>query len=415
MLRNALRGVSPTVLLREALLAALPALVTLTLLWLATQPAYSTLINNGNGWTPYAYQGLVQDVQSYQVARLTQGLSDVERLEIRDRALSSAQTPGQFANLILVESYGEARLNRVAGYLRQDTVQAAALASREAVGLSAQAANYAKEIGNRYVNALIFMRRALLGTAIVTGLLSMLLTVRALLLWRAERERRSRREARQREALRLASHELRRPLQSLLLASDLLKHADTPDQQQHLLNMIEDSATQLASRADLTRLNDLYLDVTLRVERTDLRPLVQRFETGRVSVEVPDQPVLWLVDPDRIRQVVENLVENAVKYTRQDVEVTLNVVDNQPEIRVRDHGPGLSTELLGKVFLPYEQGPSGLRDGHGLGLPLVRRYARAHGGDVRLIQAGDGGLVAVVRLGEPSPALAEPRRTVRLG
>lgn len=409
-LLDSLRAFPPLVVARETLLAVLPAVLTVALLFLATQPAYSTLINQGNGWTPYAYQGLAQDVQSYHVAVLTPGLSDTERLDSRDRALSSASNPQQFSKLNSVESYGEARLNDVARLLRLGTPESAALAAREAVQLNAQAASYAKDVGNAYVAALTFMRRALLGTAVVTGLLSMLLTLRAALLWRAERERRSRREARQREALRLASHELRRPLQALLLASDLLKSADTTEDRERLLTMIEDSTLQLAARADLTRLNDLYLDVTLHVQHVDLRPLLRRFSGARVTVTLPDQPLTWPVDPDRFRQIIENLLENALKYTDGPVQVTLSLLGGQPDIQVRDHGPGLNAEQLEQVFLPYERGPRGLREGQGLGLPLVRRYARAHGGDVTLRPAPDGGLIATVHLGDPAPTLAEPRR-----
>ncbi len=195
---------------------------------------------------------------------------------------------------------------------------------------------------------------------------------------------------------------MRRPLQSLLLASDLLRHAETQEQRAHLLGLIEDGAAQLASRADLTRLNDLYLDVTLRPRSQDLRPLLERFAAPRVELSLPLEPLVWPVDGDRLRQIVENLIENALKYTDGPVEVTLREVGGQPEIMVRDHGPGLSTTLHGQVFLPYDQGPRGLRGGQGLGLPLVRRYARAHGGDVTLVTAPGRGLQATVRLGQPS-------------
>ncbi|WP_343216583.1 HAMP domain-containing sensor histidine kinase [Deinococcus aestuarii] len=397
----AARRVPRAVMVREGLLAALPALLTVALLLLATQPAYDTLLRNGNGWSPYAYQGLAQDVQASQVARLDPTLGDEERQEIRDRALSSAGNPAQFTALATVEGYGDARLARVERLLRENTPASLAAAAREAVRLNAQAGSYAGETGVAYLRALQDMRRALIFTAFVTGLLSMFLTGRALLLWRAERDRRAHREARQREALSLASHELRRPLQALMLASDLLRHADTPEQRQHLLALIEDSAAQLASRADLTRLNDLYLDVTLRAARTDLRPLLGRFAGGRVSVHLPEEPVSWVVDPGRVRQIVENLVENALKYTPGPVGVTLRMRAGQPEITVRDHGPGLSPELRRRVFLPYERGPRGLADGQGLGLSLVRRYARAHGGDVTLEDAQGGGTLARVTLGEP--------------
>ncbi|WP_051517365.1 sensor histidine kinase [Deinococcus phoenicis] len=407
--------VSPAVGVREVILAALPALLTVALLLLATQPAYRTLIENGNGWTPYAYQGLTQDVQSYQVARLDPALSAAERQMRREVALSSAGNPAQFTMLAAVEARGDARLERVAALLRRDTPTSVAAASREAIRLTAQAGDLANETKVQYVQALEAMRRALIATALATGILSMLLTVRALLLWRTERERRARREARQREALSLASHELRRPLQSLLLASDLLRHADTPEQRQHLLGLIEDSATQLASRADLTRLQDLYLDVTLRLSRPDLRVLVQRVAGGRVTARVPGSPVPWAVDADRLRQILENLVENAVKYTSGPVELTLDMPGGQPEITVRDHGPGMPAELRERAFLPYERGPRGLTEGQGLGLSLVRRYARAHGGDVTLEDAPGGGTLVRLTLGEPPLVEQAGQARVRRG
>ncbi len=394
----------------EVSLATLPAAITVVLLLLVTQPAVQALLHHGAGWPPYAYQGLAQDVQAYQVALLSPELSAGERREFRDRALSSARNPAQFTQLGSIEALGEARLAVIERYLLEETPEAAARATREAVGLSAQAGEYARTTEQRYIGALQFMRRALFITALLTGGLSVLLTLRAARLRRAERERRARREARQREALNLASHELRRPLQSLLLASDLLRQADTPQQQTQLLGLIEDSAAQLASRADLTRLNDLYLDVTLRVQHTDLRPLVQRFAAARVAVITPQEPVVWPVDPDRLRQIIENLVENALRYTDDLVEVTLR--GGPPVIEVRDHGPGLSDALRDRVFVPYEQGPQALRAGQGLGLPLARRYARAHGGDVTLANASGGGLRATVQLGQPLTLLSDAQATL---
>lgn len=387
--------------LREVVLAALPAVLTVVLLLLATQPAYETLIRNGNGWTPYAYQALAQDVLAYQVAQLDPRQGGGQRQMKYEMALSSAANPGQFTMLPAVEAHGDARLARIEALLRQNTAASIAQAAREAIRLNAQAGDFANETRVQYVQALEAMRRALIGTALITGILSMLLTVRALLLWRAERERRSRREARQREALSLASHELRRPLQALLFASDLLRQADTPEQREHLLSLIEDSTAQLASRADLTNLQDLYMDVNLRLTRPDLRPLVQRAAGGRVCVQVPAEPVLWPVDVDRLRQIIENLVENALKYTSGPVEVALATPGGRPTITVRDFGPGIPIDLRERVFLPYERGSHAPAQGQGLGLPLVRRYARAHGGDVTLEDAPGGGTLARLTLGEP--------------
>ena len=279
---------------------------------------------------------------------------------------------------------------------------------RPASGLSAQATEYAKGLGSRYEQELLRLRYALIGTSALTGLLSALLILRALLMWRGEHLRTRQREERQIEALNLASHEMRRPLQTLLLASDLLRRAETPDQQQRLLSMIEDSASQISNRADLGRLKDLYLDVTLNPQRTDLRPLLRRFSAERVHVVTPDAPVPWPVDAGRFRQMIENLVENALKYTDGVVEVSLATPGGRPQVQVRDFGPGMSAELQGRVFEPYERGPVSLGSGQGLGLPLVRRYARAHGGDVTISHAPGGGLIMTVTLGDPATHLRAP-------
>lgn len=281
------------------------------------------------------------------------------------------------------------------------------MAISEAIALSNVARDYGDYQRERYEHAFRNLRRALIGSAVFSGLLSLMLILRSLLLWRTDRLRAQQREERQREALNLASHEMRRPLQALLLSAEALRSARDEGLQQRLLTQIEDSAAQLASRADLTRLNDLYLDVTLRVHPTDLGELVRRFSSSRVHVTAPS-PIVWPVDANRVRQMLENLVENAVKYTQGTVEVTLDAPGGAPRVQVRDHGPGMSDELRGRVFLPYERGPQSLGPGSGLGLPLVRRYARAHGGDVSLTHAPGGGLLITLTFGQAETRVAAP-------
>lgn len=394
-------------LLRELLLALLPLLATVTLLGLITQPAYTALLKGGQGLRPYAYHGLVQDLLQYRVATLDPQVTPEERTERYQQALSSASNRKQYAYLNDLEASDEFRLSAVQHGLEQRTPQGLQRAINEAVALNNLVRDYSADQGAAYERAFVELRRALIGSAIFSGLLSLVLILRALLLWRADQVRAQRREDRQREALRLASHEMRRPLQALLLAADALRSARDEGLQQRLLTQIEDSATQLASRADLTRLNDLYLDVTLRVQPTDLGELVRRFSSSRVHVTAPS-PLVWPVDANRVRQMLENLVENAVKYTQGTVEVTLDAPGGAPRVQVRDHGPGISDELRGRVFLPYERGPQSLGPGSGLGLPLVRRYAHAHGGDVMLNHAPGGGLLITLTFGQAVTQVAAP-------
>ena len=166
-------------LARELLLAVLPGLLTTAVLLATTLPAYNALKNTGTGWTPYAYQGFAQDVLQYQVSRHPDVPAE-DRERIRLMALSSALNRAQFGLLDDVERLGERRLSVVARNLQEDTDASAARAVQEALGLSAQATEYAKGLGSRYEQELLRLRYALIGTSALTGLLSALLILRAL-------------------------------------------------------------------------------------------------------------------------------------------------------------------------------------------------------------------------------------------
>ncbi|HEX8905265.1 MAG TPA: PAS domain-containing sensor histidine kinase, partial [Longimicrobiaceae bacterium] len=104
-------------------------------------------------------------------------------------------------------------------------------------------------------------------------------------------------------------------------------------------------------------------------------------------LDLPDAPVALRTDPDRLRQVLLNLVGNAVKYTCEgEVRLELrSVADGGAEFRVRDTGVGILPEHLEKIFEPFWQVDPAQRaasGGTGLGLSVVRRLARLLGGDV---------------------------------
>jgi CheY-like chemotaxis protein len=109
-------------------------------------------------------------------------------------------------------------------------------------------------------------------------------------------------------------------------------------------------------------------------------------------------------DPDRLQQVVWNLVSNAVKFTPKNgrVDVTLSRLDSQVEIVVNDTGQGIAPDVLPYVFDRFKQGDSTSTRAHGglgLGLALVRHLVELHGGTVTAASAGVGqGATFVVRL-----------------
>ena len=141
-------------------------------------------------------------------------------------------------------------------------------------------------------------------------------------------------------------------------------------------------------------------------------------------------------DAGRLNQVVTNLLENAVKYTEPGGQITLSLeqVGDEVVLTVRDNGVGIPPALLGAIFEPFTQGGAGTdRDGGGLGLGLsvVRRVVKLHGGRVEARSGGPGaGSQFVVWLpiasrnvrpallpasrGQPASSAASQRRRVLL-
>jgi two-component system CheB/CheR fusion protein len=139
--------------------------------------------------------------------------------------------------------------------------------------------------------------------------------------------------------------------------------------------------------------------------------LAQAGRTARHEVRCEGDPVHVHADPARLEQVVNNLLDNALKYTPPGGRITVSIerVDEVALLRVRDTGQGIRTDLLARVFDLFVQEPQSLdrsRGGLGLGLALVKRLVELHDGSVAAWSAGPGqGSEFTVRL--PAAAVAE--------
>ena len=116
----------------------------------------------------------------------------------------------------------------------------------------------------------------------------------------------------------------------------------------------------------------------------------------------PDLPMIS-IDPMRIRQVIVNLVSNAVRYTPKDgrIEVALRKVGNELELTVTDTGPGISPEDLPHLFERFYRGDRArarASGGSGLGLAIAKQWVEAHGGRIWATNAPAGGARFIVRL-----------------
>ena len=166
------------------------------------------------------------------------------------------------------------------------------------------------------------------------------------------------------------------------------------------LRIIDDETRQC--QAIVAGLLDLARPVRLHrgdVELGDLaREVVARLDESGSSAGVTVRfrsvtPVHVSADDGKLRQVVLNLVGNAVEAAREtgaaapDVELSWELRDGRATLQVDDRGPGVPPEARARLFEPFFTTRS---SGHGLGLAIARTLARAHGGDVELVDRADG-------------------------
>jgi CheY-like chemotaxis protein len=237
-------------------------------------------------------------------------------------------------------------------------------------------------------------------------------------------------DRRKTEFLAALSHELRTPLTPIRNGLVLLERAPPGSpaaararevlqrQTAHLVRLVDDLL-------DVTRIS--HGKVELHRARIDLRELARRgcedhralLEGARIALrlELPDAPVLVDGDPDRLCQVIGNLLQNAAKFTPEggDVRVAVEAGPAGAALSVRDSGIGIAAADLPRLFEPFVQATQGLartQGGLGLGLALARSLAELHGGAVQARSDGPGrGAEFVVTLPLAGPAApAEPAR-----
>ncbi|HEX4690181.1 MAG TPA: HAMP domain-containing sensor histidine kinase [Solirubrobacteraceae bacterium] len=225
--------------------------------------------------------------------------------------------------------------------------------------------------------------------------------------------RRQASEDRLRRFLADASHELRTPLASIRGYAELFRigAARSPEDTEKAMQRIEQEAARMGVLVeDLLTLARLDEEPDTRRELADLAEIA-RETTDDARATAPDRaievgaaaPALVHADPDRLRQVVGNLMRNALVHTPAGTPVDVGVVTEGAwvELSVRDHGPGLPDEdpdALFERFWRAEGGRERGRAGAGLGLAIVAGIVHAHGGSVTASNAPDGGARFVVRL-----------------
>jgi signal transduction histidine kinase len=213
-----------------------------------------------------------------------------------------------------------------------------------------------------------------------------------------------------------AAHELRTPLAGLRMYSEMLADGlGDPKRAKDYANRVAEEAARLGrvvsnvlgfARLERGALNvrpapgDLAAVVRECIDRQ--RPALEA-AGARLELSIPDRFPEVQFDRDAIAEVIQNLVDNAEKYTRsapdREIDVALSSADHSVTLSVRDHGPGIPADVRQKLFRPFARGnrddaPAGL----GLGLVLVKALAEAHGGRVNCADAPGGGALFTVTL-----------------
>ncbi|ADK83725.1 PAS/PAC sensor signal transduction histidine kinase [Desulfarculus baarsii DSM 2075] len=200
-------------------------------------------------------------------------------------------------------------------------------------------------------------------------------------------------------------HEIRQPLTSIGgFARQLTKETGISEPGKRKLQIIIDEVARLEHM--LNELNDLSRPTEYRWQEASLADilggvlasLAPDLAGAHIQLVIDDNLPPVLADPDRIGQVLRNIIINAIQASGPEPRLEIGLdqsSDGGARLRVRDHGAGLGVNAAGQVFKPFYTTKKG---GTGLGLPVARRIVGDHDGKLTLAPAQGGGAVATLKL-----------------
>lgn len=255
------------------------------------------------------------------------------------------------------------------------------------------------------------------GILLVLGALLMAAIVSGVVLNTIFLVREIRRNAQHDAFINAVTHELKTPIASIRLYLETLqtRAVDDAKRLEFYSIMVDDSERLLGTIEQVLRTGRIGVSSRrLNVSRIDLGGVIERCvervrTLHKVSAEAlayrPGPPVTVVGDPEEVQAAVSNLIDNAVKYSGNDVRVTVEtakVDGNYVALRVTDHGPGIEKTELKRIFRRFYRVPGAVATrvkGTGLGLYIVRSVAKRHGGRAWAESEGPGhGATFVLKL-----------------
>jgi signal transduction histidine kinase len=224
-------------------------------------------------------------------------------------------------------------------------------------------------------------------------------------------------ESQRQSTLADVSHELRTPLTVIQGNVEALIDGVYPADAEHLEPILEQTRVMERLIEDLRTLSLAEAgSLVLHREPTELSSLLSEVAAGyrsqgeqagvQISVSVADDVAVLEVDPARLREVIANLLTNALRHTPSggSVHLAASAADREAVVTVRDTGSGMGSEELARIFDRFYRSPDS--PGSGLGLPIARDLVEAHGG--AMTATSEVGLGTTVRFTLPLISPAAP-------
>jgi PAS domain S-box-containing protein len=243
-------------------------------------------------------------------------------------------------------------------------------------------------------------------------------------------ERRRLEQLRQ-DILAMASHDLRNPLAVISMRAQLLQSRQAYDadavaiireQTRLMTRLVDDLGDAVRLETGQVELQPEELDLSI-VVREAVDQAQTQTDHHAIRVEMSETPVVGSWDRDRLAEVLDNLLGNAIKYSPDGGEIVVGVTLTEGEARlsVADQGVGIPGETLPRLFERFHRGAGTGTSGLGLGLYIARMLVEAHGGRIEVQSVPGDGSIFTVRLplvgapaiaSEPVPDAAVPERTI---
>ncbi|HBD93635.1 MAG: hypothetical protein A2015_14910 [Spirochaetes bacterium GWF1_31_7] len=205
------------------------------------------------------------------------------------------------------------------------------------------------------------------------------------------------------EFLSIASHDLRTPLSTIYTLSEMLltqleNDEIKPEKLSKSLNMINDSSRKILDLVnyflDISRIESE--EIELSIKKIDYIQLIHEVvsilsnlsekKSIHIKIEKSIESIMVMIDAGKIEQVLNNIITNGIKYSRENSSITINVYTKSDFLitTITDTGIGIPENKIGELFNPYKRAnkPTGGEKSIGLGLAIAKKIIQAHNGEI---------------------------------